>query len=270
MAGQLIELFSSRTEIVSDKPTAEFHYMALGCADEIEVRTLALDNAHTPATYNGMYRRIVEIAERLTNDTWKVVVRYELPSPDNQDTNQPVTTFDSTGGTQHITQSIQTVARYGPAASTLLGGAIGYDGENVNGVDITVPVWNWTETRYYFDSDVNMNAYYALTGCVNSDVFKGYQPGEVLFMGASGQKRGDSWIINPNNKWEVNFKFAASPNLTGISVGPITGIAKKGWEYLWIQYGDDVDNTAKIRIKKPIAAYVEKVYDYAPFSVLGI
>lgn len=270
MAGQLIELFTSRTEIVSDKPTAEFHYMAIGCADEIEVRTLALDNANTPAIYNGMYRRVVEIAERISNDTWKVVVRYELPTPDNQDQNQPVTSFDSTGGTQHITQSIQTVGRYGPAASTLLGGAIGYDGESVNGVDITIPVWNWQETLYFSDSQVNQYAYYALTGSVNSDVFKGYQPGEVLFMGASGQKRGDPWIINPNNKWEVTFKFAASPNLSGISVGAITGINKKGWEYLWVQYGEDVDSSAKIRIKKPIAVYVEQVYDYAPFSTLGL
>ncbi len=261
MAGQLIELFNSRTEISGDKPSAEFQYVALQCADENEVRTLAYSTS--PAAYSGLIRRSVEISERLANDTWKVVVRYDAPQPYEDTTPQPVFSFDSTGGTQHITQSIQTINRYGPSASTLLGGAIGYDGENVAGVDITIPVWNWQETHYLTDAQLNTPAYYALTGMVNSDVFEGYQPGEVLFLGASGQKRGDS-------RWEVNFKFAASPNQTGISVGTITGISKWGWDYLWVQYGEDVDNTAKIRIKKPIAVYVEQVYDVAPFSILGI
>ncbi len=261
MAGQIIELFNSRNETIGDKPAAEFQYVALQCADEAEVRTLAL--AGSPASYNGLIRRSVEIAERIANNAWKVAIRYDAPQPFEDSTPQPVFSFDSTGGTQHITQSIQTSGIYGPSASALLGGAIGYDGENVAGVDITVPVWNWQETHYLTDAQLNTPAYYALTGSVNSDFFQGYQPGEVLFLGASGQKRGDS-------RWEVNFKFAASPNQTGISVGAISGIAKSGWDYLWVQYGDDVDNTAKIRIKKPVAVYVEQVYDEAPFSILGI
>jgi len=262
MAGQIIELFSSRTEISGDKPSAEFQYVALKCADENEVRILAYSTA--PAGYSGLIRRSVEISERIANDAWKVIVRYDPPQPYEEDTAPPpVFSFDSTGGTQHITQSIETINSYGPAASSLLGGAIGYDGESIAGVDITVPVWNWQETHYLTDLQLNTPAYYALTGMVNSDVFEGYQPGEVLFLGASGQKRGDS-------RWEVTFKFAASPNQTGLVVGSISGIQKNGWDYLWVQYGDDVDDSAKIRIKKPIAVYVEQVYDDAPFSILGI
>ena len=37
------------------------------------------------------------------------------------------------------------------------------------------------------------------------------------------------------------------------------GISKKGWEYLWVRYQDTEDANAKMLIKKPIAAYVEKV-----------
>ena len=72
--------------------------------------------------YNGLIRRSVEIAERFSNDAWKVVVRFDAPQPYEDSTPQSVFSFDSTGGTQHITQSIQTVNRYGPSASTLLGG----------------------------------------------------------------------------------------------------------------------------------------------------
>lgn len=264
MAGTLQELFTSRIQVLSDKPTAEFHYAAMGCADEAEVMTLAA--AGSPTGYSGMIRRSIEIQERISNDTWKVIVRFDIPQPNDQDAPQPTFSFDSTGGTQHITQSIATVNRYGPAASALLGGAIGYDGENVAGVDITVPVWNWQETHYLTDAELNTYAYYALTGSVNSDVFEGYQPGEVLFLGASGQKRGTA----STDKWEITFKFAASPNMTGITVGSITGIAKNGWDYLWVQYGDDVDSSAAVRIKKPVAVYVERVYDSAPFSSLGL
>jgi len=261
MAGQLIELFNSRTEVLGEKPSAEFQYVALQCADEAEVRTLAIAGA--PALYNGMIRRTVEISERVANNAWKVSVRYDAPQPLDLSSPPSVFSFDSSGGTQHITQSIFTANRYGPSSSTLLGGAIGYDGENVAGVDITVPVWNWQETHYLTDAQLNAPAYYALTGTVNSDVFQGYQPGEVQFLGAQGQKRGDTL-------WEVAFKFAASPNQTGLSVGAISGIAKAGWDYLWVQYGEDVDGTAKVRIKKPVAVYVERVYDRAPFSILGI
>jgi hypothetical protein len=85
----------------------------------------------------------------------------------------------------------------------------------------------------------------------------------VLFLGASGAKRGEE-------DWEITFRFAASPNMTGLQIGDITGINKKGWEYLWVRYADDEDANAKVLIKKPIAAYVEKVYEDGDFSGLGI
>lgn len=100
-----------------------------------------------------------------------------------------------------------------------------------------------------------------LTGRVNHAPFKGFAAGEVLFLGASGSQRGQE-------DWEVTFSFAASPNVTGLAVGQITGIAKKGWEYLWVRYEDAVD--AHTLVKQPAAAYVEQVYPYGDFALLGI
>ena len=82
----------------------------------------------------------------------------------------------------------------------------------------------------------------------------------VLYAGA---KRG-------SGDWEITFRFAASPNVTHLTIGDITGVDKKGWEYLWVRYADSVDDTAKALVKKPIAAYVERVYEYGDFSLLGI
>lgn len=205
MPATIDELFKGRTEVVGSKASAEIPYIVRGAADETEVK--ATVQASIPTLYSGLIFRTFEIAERVNVDTWRIVARYEAPEVQEQENPQPVTTFDSTGGTQHITQSIQTVDSYGPAASDMLGGAIGYDGENVGGVDITVPVWNWSETHFLTDAQLNSGAYYNLTGKVNSDGFRGYSPGEVLFLGATGQKRGDA-------KWEITFKFAASPNST--------------------------------------------------------
>jgi hypothetical protein len=53
-------------------------------------------------------------------------------------------------------------------------------------------------------------------------------------------------------------------------LGNITGINKQGWHYLWVRFDDDEDSSAKTLIKKPIAAYVERVYEYGDFSALGI
>ena len=80
--------------------------------------------------------------------------------------------------------------------------------------------------------------------------------------GASGSKRG-------SDDWEIAYKFAASPNRSNFSVGDITGISKKGWEYMWVRYEDAEDAAAKAIVKKPVAVYVEKVYEEGNFASLG-
>ncbi len=39
---------------------------------------------------------------------------------------------------------------------------------------------------------------------------------------------------------------------------------------MWVRYEDSEDATAKALVKKPVAVYVEKVYEYGDFSGLGI
>ncbi len=104
---------------------------------------------------------------------------------------------------------------------------------------------------------------FQLTGKVNSAGFKGFARGEVLFLGASGSKRGF-------DDWEITFRFAASPNATNLTIGGISGISKEGWQYLWIRYEDEEDISAKTLIKRPSAIYIEQVYNYGDFALMGI
>ena len=139
----------------------------------------------------------------------------------------------------------------------------------MEGVDITVPVYSFSET-HSLDPTVVTEVYkgtiFSLTGKVDSDTFRGFSPGEVLFLGAAGTRRG----TGSDDDWEITYRFAASPNRSNIPVGDITVPAKKGWEYLWVRYADTEDPAAHALVKQPVAAYVEKVYDEGDFSLLGI
>ncbi len=262
MPAVIEELFSGRTETMAEKSSAEISFVVRDAADEDEVKAVA--TVGTPSSYAGLPRKSIEVAERINERTWKVVVRYETPEPGSAG-DEPVFSFDTGGGTQHITQSISTSGRYGANAPDFRG-AIGVTADAVEGVDITVPVYAFSETHYLADSVVT-NPYkgvlFMLTGRVNQAAFRGFQPGECLFLGASGSKRG-------TEHWEISFKFASSPNRAGITVGGIGGISKKGWEYMWVRYADAEDAAAKTLIKKPVAIYVEKVYEDGDFSLLGI
>ncbi|NIA06901.1 MAG: hypothetical protein GWP14_04550 [Actinobacteria bacterium] len=199
---------------------------------------------------------------------WTAMVRYTKLTFDDQDEQSPIISFDTSGGTQHITQSISTVGKY-PSNAADYGGAIGYDGENVVGVDITQPVLSFSETHEFTPNELTRGFTVNLarrTGTVNYGGFRGFDSGEVLFLGASGdrQDRGDDLI------WVITYRFAVSQTRRNFRVGDITVSEKWGWDYMWVRYADEVDDNSKTIIKKPIAVYIEKVYESTNFSGLGI
>lgn len=257
------EKWESRQSVEGESPAVDLIYIVRGTDDDLAAKSALLDAS--PVLYDGLVRQSLSI-ERVAEDIWEGTVRYGLLQPPQ--TGDSTYQFDTGGGTQHITQSIQTVGRYAPAGKMApdFRGAIGVTHDSVEGVDITIPVYSFSET-HYIAADQVTGAYkatlFALTGKVNNASFRGFAAGEVLFLGASGSKRGEE-------DWEITFRFAASPNATGLTVGEITGIAKKGWEYLWVRYADDVDDDAKVLVKRPIAVYVEQVYQYGDFSQLEI
>ncbi len=267
------EKFDSRE--TTDGESIELLYVVSGTTDDAEALT-AMKTA-APDVYRDMVRRNCRIEPIRVDDdnpekgVWLGVAPYTPASrvtPDPPEVGESSYSFDTGGGTQHVTQSIQTVNKYAPPgkAAPDFKGAIGVTHDSVEGVDITVPVYNFSETHILADTAVTetyKGTLFSLTGKVNSDTFRGLAAGQCLFLGASGSKRGDG-------NWEVTFSFAASPNKTDLTVGEITGIDKKGWEYMWVRYADAEDTTAKTLVKKPAAVYIEKVYEDGDFSGLGI
>ncbi len=257
------EKWDSRETTISDDSSVDLRYVIRGTDDDATANSALL--AASPVLYGGLIWQSLH-TERIAEDAWEGSVRYGLLEP--PETGDSSFSFDTGGGSQHVTQALTTVGSYaapGQAAPNFKG-AIGVTPGSVDGVDITVPVYNFAET-HYIDTLLVTAGYKAtlffLTGTVNNAPFRGFAAGEVLFLGASGSKRGQ-------DDWEITYRFAASPNVTGLVVGDITGIAKKGWEYLWVRYQDEEDTAAKALVKRPVAAYVEQVYPLGDFSGLGI
>ena len=175
--------------------------------------------------------------------------------------------FDTTGGNVRMRSSLSTTS-YPTAGRTApdFKGAIEVSGGEPQGVDVTLPALRLT-FRYKWPKGVvqlaDVRNIARQTGKTNSGSFYGFNAGELLFLGASGE-------IDPATPTDVSYNFAASENAT-LSIGSwITGISKKGHQHLWVAFEDYEDTSAKKRVSRPLAAYVETLYREADFSVFGI
>lgn len=253
-----------KISLSGDKQSASSEYIIEGTTDEAVANSSLL--AAVPSTYGGLALQEVKVTDRLSENAWEGEATWGNLEPAT--VGESSFEFDTGGGSQHISQSIATVNTYAPSGETApdFQGAIGATSNGIDGVDITVPVYNFSETHWFADSAIT-TAYklilHGLTGRKNAATFKGFAAGEVLFLGARGAKRG-------LDNWEISYKFAALPNATGLVVGDITGIAKAGWDHLWVRYQDYEDTAAKALVKRPVAVYIEQVYYDGDFSLLGI
>ena len=266
MSTEVQERGISRTSSSGRSPSTERLYWVRGTSDDLEALT-ALE-AEAPAFHGGLPLYQVRV-EEAGPDLYDGTITYQVESStDPPGTGESTFTFETGGGNEHITQSSATIALYAPPGKTApdFKGAIGVTADSVEGVDIVVPVYQFTETHYLDDSLVTptyKGTLFGLTGRVNDAPFKGFNAGECLFLGVSGSKRGQG-------DWELTFRFASRPNRTGLAISDITGIDKKGWEYLWVRYAEAEDAGAGAIVKRPVAVYVERVYESGDFTGLGI
>ena len=276
MATRVEEAYTERDQKVNAKGKVvevEIPYIVFEAAGEGAALSAARSKA-TVESFEDMELDGLEVTERVNKDTWKVKAIYkdeDSDDPVDPDEDEETTSFafDTGGGTMHRNQSLKTVSKV-PNDAPDFNGAIEVDNEgNVNGVDVTMPVLNFTETHVMKGSRVSTSykkSVAALTGTVNRSGFRGFSAGEVLFLGASGTKRSKK----PNAPWEITFRFAVSPNQSSLQVGKLKVSNKRGWDYLWVRYADKVAENKKNVIKEPVAAYVEQVYPEGDFGNLGL
>lgn len=257
-----------------------------GSMDDTEVHNDIVTQLNVRSLYwnyppgGGQLQADSYTVEYLGGDAWHLTVNYSKEGVEDEEQNQPIRrsrSFDTAGGQEHITQAIAgKVSERGKSPNQTDGDkVIGFDGENVNGVDIIVPQLSWQENyevpSSYVKADYIKKVSQA-TGTTNNADFRGFKRGEVLFLGCSGSQDWDK--DKGDGPWALSYKFAVSPNaganqtLPAITVGEITGIEKKGHEYLNTYYEDNVRDDKMWKVPKIV--WVHQVYREANFADLGI
>jgi hypothetical protein len=308
---QFIETSESRSATLHRKgkradSTVTVTYLAFGTSVDTEVHAYVNTFFSNNRFYTiGDYVFMVEqySVEYVGDECFQVTATYTKTGADNEEQESPLRrtrSFDTGGGTQHITQTPayditvqpslgifdilperdsspsgeRAYARPGESAPGQFG-AIGVDGDSVAGVDIVVPALQWTETYdvpsiYVTPKYIKQTAF--LSGTVNNAPFRTFRAGEVLFLGCSGNQEWDE--EKGDGPWSLSYKFVASPNagpgetLRPLKIGDIAGIVKKGHEYLWVKYQAGVSGSSLL--KEPQYVYVNEVYPQANFLALGI
>ena len=278
MAEDVITVEEQHESRSGDSTYEERRYTIEGTEDKTLARAAMLEFA--PATVPGDggeeeferedSKASVENATDL-KDGWYGTVRWKKPSliapPTGGGGTGLISSFDTTGGTLRRLQALASIKTYmkdpifggQTEVANPFGGLIGVNPDgSVDGTDIPSRVWTWEETKEVPNDDVDL-AYlrllFVLSGTVNSVDYRIYEPGENLFLGARGSRQG-------NGGWTITFFHAASPNVTDLTIGEFTGIAKRGWDYLWVYYSEVENVTQKMILPKGHFVNIDQVLPY--------
>lgn len=232
----------------------------------------ALAKASVPLLFGNLFRSSVELTE-------KGPLLYEVDVAYGTDPNKEPKagnfkwSFDTTGGTKHITHAKEHVESYVPSGGTVEehNGAIGWkeDGD-VGGVDVPDRAFKWTETHQLKLADFGFTYASILgehSGWVNSSAFRGKNAYTVLFGGATGGPMD----ADPD-LCEITYHFEYQPTANNFTIGvgddAITIPTKIGWDVLSIVYTSK--EGSKSLSVKPKQVDVDRTFDAFDFSLLGI
>jgi hypothetical protein len=211
--------------------------------------------------YGVLYRDDVRVNKTAFNQ-WSVEVPYGLKK---NETGEWTWDFDTSGGTVQIYQAKQELRRYPTATAPNQNGAISVDADKVEGTEIIIPAMKINvQFKHPLGVVTLAKAKYLsdITGTVNSDSFLSFAPGQVLFLGARGSDGSAAEAT-------IGYSFAMGPNVTGLTIGSIAGVAKRAWEVAWIKYKDTVttaDDAKEQPTREAKYVYIDRVYEEIAMS----
>ena len=216
---------------------------------------------------------------------WEITIPYALGGNTKKDppsVGDIDLSFDFRMSSRHVTYFLPASYR-GYSATGVnppdFGGAINFDGESIQGVDIPGDAGGTLSASIFIPDAQLTQAYIDLLwdmvneSPTNAAAIWGYGPEELWLTHVNGTLRGD--LV-----WRVAFEFAKSKSATNLPIpGPlgaqITVAEKKGWEYLWIYYqrrlvATNDDPARYLLVQAPYAAYVGRVVAPGDYSLLGL
>lgn len=286
MPVEVFELWNSRSSVQGfAEQSATLELFVRGTDDDAVARAAVL--AFIPLGFYGLLFRDMSI-ECIGGVCWTATIQYESnvtesvpgqggvsppppppPPPAPTDPLGPGFGFSIGTVAEKIYQSILTVSETRASGAVFPftnKKAIGItaDGE-VEGVDAVRPQMEIEITRTIGFITLNYcKTLESLIGTTNLEPFWGWDIGEALFIGCTGQTKGYEGT-------ELTYKFAISPNEEDIVISPdITVPFKGGHDYLWVQYEPAINMMVQIKTMLPTAAYVETIYYPADYSLIGV
>lgn len=245
--------------------TAEASWLVKGSSDPTVCRAALLDGPLLINEYDNLFIESLQ-RERVGPTSWIFTASYSASTPEPGEFS---VTIDTTGGSVVQTYGYSQTA-YAATGETApnFGNAIDVQDGKPQGIQRVIPAMKINIRAQISQSYITSPMAYAkllssLTGTTNLYPFGDFDAGELLFVGATGEivTRGDP---------SLTFSFLASQNVTGLTIGQITGIAKEGHEYIWFLHKPDKDGTTGLPVQSIRAAYVGKVYGAADHSVMKI
>jgi hypothetical protein len=289
----IFEKADSREQTVGpDGPDVTLRYGVVGSEDDELVRQAV--EAEIPAYFNRLPIQNYQLSPQ-GGGCWEVEVKYAQKHHDGADSptgdgqtdgtggdggdaskqgdGKPQSwefSFDTSGGTHKLFQSYATRSYVTSELDRVdLGGQIGVEGDKAEGVEVQIPAFAFS-LKTSVKPPLNtawLQALYRITGAINSSRVvinvRGtplvFEAGELLCQGASGS-------VNQEGDWDLTLKLAASQNDSTLVIGTITGIVKRGWEYLWVR--SEVKTVSNVLVPDPIEVYVERVHPELDFNTV--
>ncbi len=230
--------------------------------------------ANVPRSYHGMIFNGAR-SSGYKDDIWEFQANYKESSDggSTDDENaEPTLSFDCSGGAKRVQYAISQRRVYAAENAKDAGNAIGWNGKTgseleIAGVDIPTGQMRETYTKTMRMSALTTSFRRRINACVgkvNSSMFKGWDPGEVMFLGM-----GFSGNLKGAEKIQVSFNFQIQPNeekaeINGIDCGKVLG-----FEYIWCipKAARGSESLAKVDLE---AVYVAKVVYATDFKIFGL
>lgn len=243
------------------------HYLAEGSDDYADV---VAELGVIPSVVDGLPRQRIR-REHVGGGFWYLTAEYsavDQPSEPLQLGDEPRTEFDTTGGERvlrtHATirngyagPGLITVADYGGAMNVVDGVANGIEIETGGGVLTLSQVITRAQAS---DAYVRKLMTYAKR-VVNNAAFRGFEAYEVRFMSARLTTRGDDNL-------DLTRVYNVAQNVPSGTYAGVTGIDKRGHEYIWASLERKADATAQTVVPRVLGVYVHEIYEPIDFGEL--